>query len=135
MDGRLIAFAPACDKTPYFITDSVTTIGDYAFSYCTELIDVAIPNSVTSIGSHAFSHCSWLTSIAIPDSVTSIGDYAFYWCHSLKVVWCWPTTPPSGGSYMFDGNASGRKIFVPGASVSAYRSASHWSAYADAIVR
>ena len=32
-----------------------------------------IPNSVTSIGDWAFSSC-YLTSVAIPNSVTNIGD-------------------------------------------------------------
>ena len=35
---------------------------------------------------------------------------------------------------MFDDNASGRKIYVPMESVEAYKSASIWSDYADAIV-
>ena len=39
-----------------------------------------IPSSVTSIGDYAFSRCSDLTSIDIPDGVTSIGAYAFYDC-------------------------------------------------------
>ena len=37
-----------------------------------------IPNSVTSIGEWAFSECESLTSVTIPDSVTSIGSSAFY---------------------------------------------------------
>ena len=44
------------------------------------------------------------------------------------------TTPPTGGSSMFDYNASGRKIYVPRNSVSAYESADYWGEYADAIV-
>ena len=42
-----------------------------------------IPNSVTSIGDGAFEYCSSLISIEIPNSVTSIGYAAFNWCESL----------------------------------------------------
>ena len=45
-----------------------------------------IPNSVTSIGDYAFSYCSSLTSMTIPNSVTSIGGLAFYWCTSLTSI-------------------------------------------------
>jgi hypothetical protein len=39
------------------------------------------------------------------------------------------------GDYnMFDNNASGRKIYVPRASVNAYKLADGWSNYADSIV-
>ena len=40
--------------------------------------NVTIPNSVTSIGSYAFAYCSGLISVTIPNSVTSIGNDAFY---------------------------------------------------------
>ena len=39
-----------------------------------------IPNSVTTIGEHAFSDCDSLTSINIPNSVTTIGEGAFISC-------------------------------------------------------
>ena len=38
-------------------------------------------------------------------------------------MYCKATTPPTGGDYMFNNNASGRKIYVPMASVEAYKSA------------
>ena len=50
------------------------------------LTNVAFPNSVTSIGERAFSGCSGLTSVTIPDGVTSIGDYVFYNCGNLTKV-------------------------------------------------
>ena len=48
-------------------TYSVTSIGNYAFAYCTGLTSVTIPESVTSIGRSAFSSCSGLTSVYITD--------------------------------------------------------------------
>lgn len=48
------------------------------------ITEAVIPDSVTSIGDWAFSYCTALASITIPDSVTSIGEYAFYNCKSLK---------------------------------------------------
>ena len=68
------------------IPDSVTSIGDYAFSGCDGLTSITIPDSVTSIGDSAFYACSGLTSITIPDSVTSIGGDAFLGCSGLTSV-------------------------------------------------
>jgi hypothetical protein len=90
---------------------------------------ITFDGDVTTIGNWAFGGCSALKSITIPNSVTSIGNKAFYNCSALKEVYCKPTTPPTGGSYMFDSNASGRKIYVPKESVEAYRSAEGWSDY------
>jgi len=58
-------------------TYDVTSIGDYAFHYCSGLTSVTIPGSVTNIGESAFRDCSGLTSVTIPGSVTSIGGGAF----------------------------------------------------------
>ena len=69
------------------IPDSVTSIGEFAFDYCTSLTSVTIPDSVTSIGGSAFKGCKSLTSVTIPDSVTSIGERAFKDCTSLTDVY------------------------------------------------
>ena len=68
------------------IPSSVTSIGDYAFSGCSGLSSVTIPNSVTTIGQSAFSNCPVLTSLAIPNSVTTIRKYAFENCSALTSV-------------------------------------------------
>ena len=64
----------------------VTSIGIYAFSYCTGLTNITIPDSVTSISAYAFQNCTKLTSVIIPDSVTSIDAWAFYNCTGLKSI-------------------------------------------------
>ena len=71
--------------TTVIIGNGVTSIGDYAFSYC-RLNSVNIPNSVTSIGSAAFFGCDSLNSIIIPNSVLNIGIGAFNGCQSLTSV-------------------------------------------------
>lgn len=59
------------------ISDSVTSIGGNAFSFCTNLKSVMIPDSVTSIGYQAFQACLALASITIPVSVTTIAYNVF----------------------------------------------------------
>ena len=110
IDGKLIAFAPA----------GVT--------------EYTIPDNITSIESYALGGCNSITSVTIPDSVTWIGFNVFWCCNSLTSVYCKATTPPTLDYYAFDYNGSGLKIYVPAASVEAYKCATNWSQYASAIV-
>ena len=128
------AFSGCSSLTSITIPESVTTIESRAFSGCSSLTSITIPDSVTSIEYAAFRDCSSLKSITIPDSVTTIREWAFYNCSSLISVYCKSITTPVGGVYMFDGNASGRKIYVPTESVNAYKSAEYWSDYKNYIV-
>ena len=127
------AFQRCTGLTSVTISNSVTSIGIYAFSECTGLTSITIPNSVTLIGSNVFEGCSGLTSITIPNSVTSIGDYAFAVCSSLISINITSVTPPTLGADTFLNNTNLSHIYVPNASVDAYKAAAGWSAYADII--
>ena len=59
------------------IQEGVTSIGDFAFFYCSSLTSIEIPSGVTSIGKNAFQYCRRLTSIKIPERVKRIGNNTF----------------------------------------------------------
>ena len=80
------AFSECNSLTSINLPNSVTTIGDRAFAGCESLTNINIPNSVTTIGNSAFNGCKSLTSINIPNSVTTIGNSAFYGCKSLTSI-------------------------------------------------
>ena len=100
------------DCVNYIIPNSVTSIGDGAFSWCKSLQSVTIPNSVTSIGDGAFSSCKSLQSITIPNSVTKIGDYAFLSCESLQSVTI-PNSVTSIGEGAFSWCKSLQSVIIP----------------------
>ena len=84
---KLIRYPIGKADTSYSIPDGVTSIGDYAFSWCSSLTSITIPDGVTIIDRNAFQYCRSLTSITIPDSVTYISAEAFDGCDSLKAAY------------------------------------------------
>lgn len=68
------------------IKEGVTSLGNYAFYWCSGLTSITIPNSVISIGYGAFSGCFNLKSVSIPNSVTSLGGCVFSDCSGLTNV-------------------------------------------------
>ena len=95
----------------YVLGEDVTSIGDGAFCYCTNLTSVHMTDNVTSIGKQAFSYCNELTSINMSDNLTSIGEFAFYNCYHLASI-----TIPSGvtniDQWTFEGCAEIKKVEI-----------------------
>ena len=130
------------------IPDGVTSIGNFAFSGCTDLTSVTIPNSVTSIGEAAFDRCSGLTSLVlsdyltiimkesfqscsaltsltIPSSVQYIYQNAFNGCSALEEINAQPTTPPFIYNNTFPNYTV--PVNVPSGCKGAYQTADNWS--------
>ena len=82
-------FTLCTSLTRVSISDSVTTVGDFAFHNCEGLTDVKIGKSVTQLGpgiGYAFDGSTNLTSVVIPGNVTNLGNYAFAFSASLASV-------------------------------------------------
>ena len=106
------AFSCCNRLTSVTIGNSVTSIGICAFELCGRLPSVTIPNSVTTIGTKAFSGCSHLTSVTIGNSVTSIGNSAFSDCSGLTSVTI-PNSVTSIGDLAFSGCSGLTSVTIP----------------------
>ena len=108
---HLDLFIECTNLTSIEIPNSVTSIGEYAFSGCTSLTSIEIPNSVTSIGGSAFYNCASLTSITIPNGVTSIENYTFQNCMSLTSIEI-PNNVTEIGEYAFNSCSLLRNVTI-----------------------
>jgi hypothetical protein len=113
------AFASA-RLTSVTIPNSVTSIGNFAFSFCSGLTNLIIPNSVTTIASGAFELCSGLMNLVVGRGVSNIGSNAFTYCTSLHRTFFQGNAPSvndgdgSADSTVFAGD-SGTAYYLPGA--------------------
>ena len=94
---------------------------------------VTIKDGITSIGDYAFAYCSsGLTELTLPNSITSIGDYAFAYCSGLAKITSLAEIPPVCGFKVFDGvNKTNCELIVPIVSVIAYKQAEVWNEFSN----
>ena len=114
------------------IPSGLTSISDFCFYSCGALSEIKIPSGITYIGESAFRGCFGLVSVEIPSGVTLINWSAFNDCSGLTGITIKATTPPTLGTMAFN-NTNNCPIYVPSASVNAYKTASGWSDYASRI--
>lgn len=112
-------------------TQKLTTIGEYAFYGCSDLLSVTIPNSVINVGINAFSDCNNLASpvynvhvfaillptnysgaYSIPDGIETIAGRAFKYCNNLTSVTI-PNSVTSIGDEAFYGCSSLTSLSLP----------------------
>ena len=64
----------------------VTTVGQEAFFYCSEITKLTIPSTIQSLETNAFYGCDELKEIVFEKGLTKIGNAAFYGCDALTEV-------------------------------------------------
>ena len=115
------------------IPDSVTDICDGAF-YASSVVDIRLPDKLEHLGSYVFGQCNDLGDLVIPASVTRI-SYGIIWeCNHLTELTIRAATPPETDYNDPLAHYSLTKIYVPGASINAYKEADCWNYYADKYV-
>ena len=75
------------------VTYTVFSIGDSAFSGCSNLALTSLPSGLIYINNYAFTNCTSLALTSLPSGVTSIGNQAFKGCTNLAL-----TSLPSGAT-------------------------------------
>jgi hypothetical protein len=120
------------------VPEGIISINTNAFFQCVNITSIGLPTTLTTIGNQSFYGCTGLTEITFPKNVTTIGRNALGGCNNLTLVTSLATTPPALEADAMSGlfgwqTPAGVQIKVPDASVTAYKAADGWSAYADKI--
>lgn len=134
MDGELRYHAHA-GLTEYTIPKGVKSIGCNAFSSKGPQ-KVIIGNDVETIEKMAFYNCG-IKEVVIEENVKTIKEDAFGWTN-METVYCKSAVPPTAESTDVVGwdafyNTPLKNIYVPSASVEAYKTADGWKEYANYI--
>lgn len=107
---------------------SITKIGEYAFSG-SNVTSIVITSPIARIGDGALSGNTTLCDIDIPSTVTSFG---YFWAAAkIKNLICRVVTPIPMRTDTIPKEI--HNIYVPSASVDAYKTTQGWSLYADKI--
>lgn len=109
-----------------------TILGNSSFSQ-TSISRLIIPEGYQIIGKSVFQRCPNLILVDFPSTITSISDGGslFWYMRNQVVVICRALTPPILGGWGYEGEP--KAIYVPDASVDAYKSADVWSSQAAKI--
>ena len=99
---------------------------------CLNLVRVELPNT-SNVASATMCNNKLLALVILGANVTSIESRAMDNCPALARVVVKASTPPTLASNALQGTSALTGIYVPDASVEAYKTATNWSAFADII--
>lgn len=118
------------------LSDSITSVGNYAFDRCENLADITMSENITQVGNSAFSNTAWYDAndngivyagktalsykgkipsnlnLKFKDGIVGIADYAFYDVDDIASV-TFPKTLENIGNYAFYGCNGLTKVTIP----------------------
>lgn len=94
------------------MSDSVLSVGEYAFAFCALLRNVDFSENLLLIKEYAFVGCEALPSLILPNSVEQIGNSAFYDCLGLNTVRLGESLTTLG-EYAFFNCTQMRMLYLP----------------------
>lgn len=124
-------------NAPMLTTMSTTQYTSH-FQGCVRLEEVVNLGSITTIPDgnvnySVFRGCQNLRKVTLPPSLSHLGAFTFNKCTTLAVVISEATTPPVCGTTPFANTNNTFIIYVPDASVEAYKAATGWNSFAARI--
>lgn len=110
------------------LPEQLQTIGDEAFCKLGgNVAEVVIPFGVTSLGKMAFWKCSGLQRVVLPERMKRLYTSTFAGDDAVVSFTCLANVPPIVEEDIIGLPLTCATLFVPEASVEAYRSAFYWS--------
>ena len=112
--------------------NNIETIEVASFRYCSSLpMAINLPK-IKNIGAYAFEGCSNIKQVHIGKDISSMGTKVFDGCSSIPYFIVDAIIPANIDASTFDGT-NNAVIYVPDASVEAYKTATGWIEYASRI--
>ena len=118
-----------CSENGILFNKAKTTLLQYPSAKADT--DYSIPDGVTKIEDWAFYDCNKLTVMTIPGSVTTIGIEALKSCTDLTELFVHATTPPTVGTNAFMNVNLAIPVYVPAASLTAYKTTAGWKDFTN----
>lgn len=129
---RYACFRGMNNATSCTFPTTLHSINYYAFYGCSALTEVVLPDTITRVEECVWQSCTSLKLIDFGIGCTTIGWQSLHQCNNLEVIISRRTTPPTLGTTNLTSTALAA-IYVPDASVDAYKAATNWKAKADII--
>ena len=109
------------------LPDGIERVGEFCFlGIAAETVDLS-NTSLTEMSRSLFVMSESLKSVILPASLKTLAEGNFYGCTALTSVTCKAPEPPVAKEYSFDDAVkTAATLYVPDASLDAYRSADVW---------